>query len=86
MPMNTPEDLFEDEHLKAVGFFETIEHPSEGTLRNIGVPVRFSKTPGGYRRPAPRIGEHSAEILTELGFGPDEVAGLIESGTISQAD
>ena len=45
MPMHTPEDLFECEHLTAVDMFQTMEHPTEGTIRQIKVPVAFSKTP-----------------------------------------
>lgn len=53
-PVNTPESLLDDPHLKAVDFFGTMEHPSEGPLRTVGIPVRFSRTPGAIHRPAPR--------------------------------
>ncbi|MBO0857024.1 MAG: CoA transferase, partial [Chloracidobacterium sp.] len=64
-PVLSPEDLLDDEHLRAVGFFQRQEHPSEGELRTIGIPARFSRTPGDVRRLAPLLNEHRDEILTE---------------------
>jgi crotonobetainyl-CoA:carnitine CoA-transferase CaiB-like acyl-CoA transferase len=52
--VNTPEALFDDPHLKATGFFQQVEHPTEGPLMAAGIPVRFSRTPGEISRPAPR--------------------------------
>jgi crotonobetainyl-CoA:carnitine CoA-transferase CaiB-like acyl-CoA transferase len=64
-PVLSPEDLLDDEHLQAIGFFRREEHPSEGQVRTIGIPVRFSRTPGDIRRLAPRLDEHRKEILLE---------------------
>jgi crotonobetainyl-CoA:carnitine CoA-transferase CaiB-like acyl-CoA transferase len=64
-PVNAVEDLFEDPHLKAVGFFEEREHPTEGLLKVCRFPVRFSASPASVQRLAPRLGEHNEEI-----FGP----------------
>jgi len=66
-PVLSPEDLLDDEHLKQTGFFEHRQHPSEGEIRQLGIPVRFSRTPGAVRRLAPRLDEHREEILNELG-------------------
>lgn len=60
------EDMWEDPHLQKVGFFEEKEHPSEGRYNNIAMPVKFSRGSTDLRRPAPRLGEHGAEILAEL--------------------
>jgi crotonobetainyl-CoA:carnitine CoA-transferase CaiB-like acyl-CoA transferase len=65
-PVLSPEDLLEDVHLRQTGFFKLCEHPSEGEIRQLGIPVTFSRTPGSLRRPAPRLGEHREEILNEL--------------------
>jgi crotonobetainyl-CoA:carnitine CoA-transferase CaiB-like acyl-CoA transferase len=54
--VNTPQSLFDDPHLKATGFFKRVEHPTEGPMTAVGIPVRFSRTPGEIRRPAPRQG------------------------------
>jgi crotonobetainyl-CoA:carnitine CoA-transferase CaiB-like acyl-CoA transferase len=64
-PVLAPEDLLDDEHLKAIGFFQRAVHPSEGEVRTIGIPVRFSRTPGAVRRLAPLLDEHREEILLE---------------------
>ncbi|MGH9935609.1 MAG: CaiB/BaiF CoA transferase family protein [Blastocatellia bacterium] len=64
-PVLSPEDLLDDEHLRAIGFFRSEAHPSEGEVRTIGIPVRFSRTPGAVRRLAPRLDEHREEILLE---------------------
>src|SRR5215510_9075185 len=64
-PVLSPEDLLDDEHLQALGFFQCEKHPSEGEVRTIGIPVRFSRTPGDVRRLAPRLNEHREEILSE---------------------
>jgi crotonobetainyl-CoA:carnitine CoA-transferase CaiB-like acyl-CoA transferase len=68
-PVNAIEDLFDDPHLRAVEFFETAEHPSEGRLTVCRFPVRFSQTPCSVRRLAPNLGEHNNEI-----FGSDASA------------
>jgi crotonobetainyl-CoA:carnitine CoA-transferase CaiB-like acyl-CoA transferase len=69
-PVLSPEDLLDDEHLRAVGFFRREKHPSEGEVRTVGIPVRFSRTPGDVRRLAPRLNEHREEILMEAANSP----------------
>lgn len=64
-PLRTPDELFDDPHLNAVDFFETIETPT-GAVRFPGVPTWFSQTPGRVHGPAPRLGDHTEEILQEL--------------------
>lgn len=68
--VNSFERLLDDPHLKAIGFWQFVEHPTEGPIRTAGIPVKFSKTPGSIRRYAPNVGEHSEEILRELGIEP----------------
>lgn len=64
-PVATLEDLLEDEHLKATGFFEIHEHPTEGPIRMAGVPTRFSRTPGSIRWAAPHLNQDAAAIREE---------------------
>lgn len=68
--MNRLQDLQQDEHLRATGFFETLHDPAMGKLRFPGVPVKFN-----HVRPpvsmAPRLGQHTAELLAEIGMAPD---------------
>jgi crotonobetainyl-CoA:carnitine CoA-transferase CaiB-like acyl-CoA transferase len=80
MSVNTLESLLRDPHLEAVGFWQIVEHPTEGTLRLPGIPATYSKTPGAIRRLPPRLGEHSVEVLREVGVGDDEIKTLLASG------
>ncbi len=79
--VNTLEGLKDDPHLKAVDFWVETEHPTEGRLRMTRFPVNFSATPADVRRHAPRMGEHSIEILREAGLGAAEIDALVASGT-----
>ncbi len=77
-PLRTPDELFDDEHLNAVGFFETV-NSRNGPIRFPGVPTWFSQTPGHVRGPAPRTGEHTAEVLAQLGVAvPEDTAGAAD--------
>ena len=80
MSVNTLDALITDPHLNAVKFWQTVEHPSEGTLRLPGIPASYSKTPGAIRRLPPRLGEHSVEILREAGFAPQDIDALLATG------
>src|SRR5690606_38367542 len=76
-------ELLEDEHLRARGCFETIRHPEEsgiGARPYAGRPWRLSNVDRGARGPAPRFGEHTGELLAELGVGPEAVAELTADG------
>ena len=66
-PLRTPDELFENEHLNEIGFFETIE-TEYGPVRFPGVPTLFSETPGHVTGFAPKLGEHTDELLAELGL------------------
>lgn len=65
-PLNTPDALFDNEHLNAVGLFETVE-TADGPVRFPGVPTWFSRTPGKVAGPAPTLGADTDSVLQELG-------------------
>ena len=80
MPLNSPEALIADPHLAATGFFTFTDHPSEGRLRQMAYPSTWSQTQPQASRHVPRLGEHSAEVLREIGYGSDRIAALFASG------
>ncbi len=69
-PINTLDSLFDSPQLNAAGLFETVETP-EGSVRFPGVPTWFSRTPGRVAGPAPRLGQHTDDVLDELGLTSD---------------
>ncbi len=77
-PLRTPDELFEDPHLDAVGFFETVE-TRQGPVRFPGIPTWFSRTPGHVHGPAPELGEHSADIRAELDARPQAPPTALET-------
>ncbi|MEI6666661.1 MAG: CoA transferase [Acidobacteriota bacterium] len=86
MIVNTLDDLLTDEHLVATGFWKTFDHPTEGPILLPGVPTTFSETPGSVRRLPPRLGEHSREVLREIGLGESDIDAMVASGATKALD
>lgn len=81
MPMNSPADLLANPQLRATGFVHDAVHPSEGPLHALAHPTRWSATPPARAfAPAPRLGEHTEEILREAGYGAERIHELLASG------
>ena len=78
--MNSLADVVADPHLAATGFFRSVEHPSEGTIRSMAVPSEWSESVPQYRRHAPRLGEHTVEVLREAGLSGEKISALLQSG------
>jgi crotonobetainyl-CoA:carnitine CoA-transferase CaiB-like acyl-CoA transferase len=66
-PVSTMGDLLASPHLRARGFFATLEHPVAGKLTVPGAPYKMTATPWALRRPAPCLGQHTDEVLAEVG-------------------
>jgi alpha-methylacyl-CoA racemase len=73
-------EALDSELVRARGMVAAIEQPGLGTVRQLGVPVKMSRTPGDPTRPAPAFGEHTGEALREVGYTDEEIAVMIESG------
>jgi crotonobetainyl-CoA:carnitine CoA-transferase CaiB-like acyl-CoA transferase len=74
-PVSTMGDLLASPHLRARGFFVTLSHPEAGAVTTPGAPYRLSATPWALRTPAPTLGQHTAEVLAEVGLRAADVLG-----------
>lgn len=85
MPMHSFESVLEDPHLNATGFFQSVEHPTEGPIRQMSVPARFSRSQVRPERLAPRLGADGADVLADAGFDAGEIAELQDAGVLHVA-
>jgi len=81
-PINTYAESLVDPHTLARDMVVDLVHPGAGPIKNLGVPVKLSDTPGAVDRPAPLLGEHTDAILAELGYGESERRALRANGII----
>ena len=81
-PVNRYADLPHDPQVVATRLIVEQQHPRAGRFRTLDTPIRFDRTPGGIRTPAPALGEHTEAVLAEAGLTPAEVAALREAGVI----
>jgi len=84
MPMHDLQSVLHDPHLEATGFFTTIEHPTEGTIRCMRMPVTWTNSTPDEPRPTPRLGEHTVQVLRESGLPQAEIDALLASGAARQ--
>ena len=80
MVVNSLDDLIDDPHLVESGFWQEAEHPTEGRIRMSSPPMNFGRTPASIRAMAPRLGEHSQEILREAGLDQATIDSMLAAG------
>jgi formyl-CoA transferase len=76
-PIHDYAHVVDDAHTRAREMVVELDHPVEGTVRALGIPLKLSETPGAIRRPAPLLGEHTEEVLREAGLAPGEIAEVV---------
>jgi len=81
-PINDFAQAMADPHYRARGMVEEIDHPVLGRMPMLGIPTKFSRTPGSIRHAAPTLGQDTDVVLRELGLSPDRIAALRSAGTV----
>ncbi len=79
-PVNSIAEMHADPQTRAREMVVATEHPVAGRVETIGLPVKFSETPGGVQGPAPLLGQHTRAVLAEAGYSAAEIAALLASG------
>lgn len=82
--INNLAEVVEHPQVKARGSMVEMDHPSAGRVRIVGVPVRLSGTPGSVRTPSPTLGQHTDEVLRDLGWSVEELAALRATGALGK--
>jgi crotonobetainyl-CoA:carnitine CoA-transferase CaiB-like acyl-CoA transferase len=82
-PINTVGEIMEDPQILAREMIVQLTHPEYGPLRVLGIPVKLSETPGVVENAPPRFGEHNGEVLSKLGYSPEEIQSFAGNGVIS---
>ncbi|RMF04545.1 MAG: CoA transferase, partial [Alphaproteobacteria bacterium] len=84
-PVLSIKEMLHDPQTIARDMVPKVEHPVAGAVQTIGLPVKLSQTPGGVQAPAPLFGQHTREVLAEIGYSQDEIEALVASGGVIAA-
>ena len=82
-PINDLAEVYADPQVQAREMMVETDHPVAGRVKNIGIPIKLSETPGRFQRPAPALGQHTDEVLTELGCSPNDIDKLRSEGVVA---
>ena len=85
-PVNSLDALIEEPQVKARNMIVEVEHPNGDKIRMAGLPIELSETPGSVRRHQPQLGEHSAQVLRELGMNEAAIQRLVDKGVVATTD
>src|SRR3954452_22530011 len=85
-PVLDLDEALESELVREREMVVSYEQPEMGEIKQLGFPIKLSRTPAGIERPAPGLGEHTAEVLADAGYSPEEVQALEESGAAKGPD
>lgn len=80
--IESPEEVINDPQAQANGFFSDVEHPEAGKVKYVTTPVKFSQNPAAIKTASPELGQHTEEILLELGYSWDDIVELKDQGAI----
>jgi crotonobetainyl-CoA:carnitine CoA-transferase CaiB-like acyl-CoA transferase len=81
-PINKIGEMLEDPQVEAREMVVEVNHAKAGKMKTLGLPIKFSDTPGGVRSAAPLLGQHTRAILMSLGYSPAEIKALEKSGAV----
>jgi crotonobetainyl-CoA:carnitine CoA-transferase CaiB-like acyl-CoA transferase len=85
-PILNVKEMHEDPQTIAREMVTEVDHPKAGRTKVIGLPVKFSDTPGRVQHAAPLFGQHTREVLAEYGFNDDEIQKMIDESAVRAAD
>lgn len=81
-PVHTMQEAFGQPQMKHRGMLQSVDHPVEGKIPQLGFPIKLSQTPASIRTPPPLLGEHTADVLRSLGYGDADIRRLAERGVV----
>ena len=82
-PVLDLDEALESELMRAREMVVELDQPGAGKVRQLGIPIKLSRTPGAVREPGPALGEHTDQVLASLGYAGEEIADLKERGAVA---